>query len=417
MKIPKTIRTASGMLAAALMSVVMTGCGSKPQAPAPVEPGASAEPTIDVSLAPTPPMGFNTWNKFGCNVDEKLIRETADAMVATGMLGAGYKYLVIDDCWQVARGADGRIVADPQRFPGGMKALADYVHGKGLLFGLYTDVGPKTCAGRPASFGFEDRDAATYAEWGADYIKVDWCNADDLDPRVAYTKFRDALRRAGRPIVLSICEWGRNDPWTWAPGVGQLWRTTADIGDSWESVAWISNANSRLYEAAGPGHWNDPDMLEVGNGGMTRDEYRAHFSLWAVMAAPLMAGNDLRNMTDETREILLNREVIEVDQDPLGVQGRIVIDRGYGGQVWMKPLSDGSRAVAFLNLTPKELELYVRWSQIGIPPGPARVRDLWAHKDLGVHSDLGMHFDQRFQAVVPAHGVVLVRIRPGNPGN
>jgi len=413
MKTTTIFRTASFILAAALVLFAPIGCGSKTQAPAPAENVKSGGPVIDVSLAPTPPMGFNTWNKFGCSVDEKLIREMADAMVATGMLEAGYKYLVIDDCWQVARDASGRIAADPQRFPAGMKALADYVHGQGLLFGLYTDVGPKTCAGRPASFGFEDIDAATYAEWGVDYVKVDWCNADNLDPRVEYTKFRDALRRAGRPIVLSICEWGRNDPWTWAPGVGQLWRTTADIGDSWESVVWIINANSRLYEAAGPGRWNDPDMLEVGNGGMTRDEYKAHFSLWAIMAAPLMAGNDLRNMTEETKDILLNREVIEIDQDPLGVQGRIVIDRGYGGQVWMKPLADGSCAVAFLNLSSKELELYVRWAQIGIPAGPARVRDLWAHKDLGVHSDPGMHFDQRFKATVPPHGVILVRIRTG----
>jgi alpha-galactosidase len=357
-------------------------------------------------------MGFNTWNRFGCNVDEKLIRETADAMVSTGMLAAGYKYLVIDDCWQVARGADGRITADTERFPGGMEALADYVHAKGLLFGLYTDVGPKTCAGRPASFGFADIDAATYAEWGVDYVKVDWCNADDLDARVEYARFRDALRKTGRPIVLSVCEWGRNDPWTWAPGIGQLWRTTADIADTWESVVWIINANGRLYEAAGPGAWNDPDMLEVGNGGMTFEEYKAHFSLWAVMAAPLMAGNDLRAMSEETKSILLNAEVIAVDQDPLGVQGRIVVDRGYGGQVWVKPLADGSRAVAFLNYAAKELELYVRWAQAGIPAGPAKVRDLWAHEDLGVHADLGTHFDQRFKAKVPAHGVRLFRITP-----
>ncbi len=396
-------------LATLLAIAVIMACG-----PGIERKEAAAEKMVaEPVLAPTPPMGFNTWNKFGCNVDERLIRETADALVETGMRDAGYKHLVIDDCWQVSRGADGRIVADPARFPGGMKALADYVHGRGLAFGLYTDLGPKTCEGRPGSLGFEDLDAATYAEWGVDYIKVDWCNADDLDARVQYTKFHDALRRTGRPIVLSICEWGRNDPWTWARGVGQLWRTTSDIGDNWESVAWIINANSRLYAAAGPGGWNDPDMLEVGNGGMTGDEYRAHFSLWAIMASPLMAGNDLRAMTDETKNILLNREVIAVDQDPLGVQGRVVIDRGYGGQVWLKPLADGSKAVAFLNLAGRELDLYVRWSQIGIPAGPARVRDLWAHKDLDVHTDTGKNFDERFTVKVPAHGVVLVRLRPG----
>ena len=362
-------------------------------------------------LAPTPPMGFNTWNKFGCDVSEGLIREIADAIVSTGMREAGYKYVVIDDCWQVARAEDGRIVADPERFPSGIKALAEYVHDKGLFFGLYTDVGPKTCAGRPGSFGFEDLDMATYAEWGVDYIKVDWCHADDLDPGVQYAKFRDAIRRTQRPIVLSICEWGRNDPWKWAQEVGQLWRVTADIQDTWESIVWIVMANSRHFAAAGPGHWNDPDMLEVGNGGMTFDESKAHFSLWAMMAAPLMAGNDIRRMSAETKDILLNREVIAVDQDPLGVQGRIVIDRGYGGQVWMKPLSDGSVAVCFLNLSAKELELYVRWSQIGLPPGPAEVRDLWAHRDLGVHADWGRHFDKRFKTMVPPHGVVMTRMR------
>jgi alpha-galactosidase len=404
------IKTAPTAAIAALLAAAITmACG-----PGSARKEASAEKEVaQPVLAPTPPMGFNTWNKFGCNVDERLIRETADALVETGMRDAGYKYLVIDDCWQVSRDTNGRIVADPERFPGGMKALADYVHGKGLLFGLYTDLGPKTCAGRPGSAGFHDIDAAAYAEWGIDYIKVDWCNADDLDAPTEYAKFRDALRRTGRPIVLSICEWGQNDPWTWARGVGQLWRTTSDIGDDWESVVQIIGANSHHYAAAGPGGWNDPDMLEVGNGGMTGDEYRAHFSLWAIMAAPLMAGNDLRAMTDETKSILLNREVIEIDQDPLGVQGRVVIDRGYGGQVWMKPMADGSKAVAFLNTRDKELDLYVRWSQIGIPAGPARVRDLWAHKDLAVHTDTGKTFDERFEVKVPAHGVVLVRVRPG----
>ena len=407
-------RTPAGAIAVLLVAAVFAACGP---GKAGKEPGAVAPTTAAAAPAPvlaaTPPMGFNTWNKFGCEVDETLIRQTADAMVETGMLDAGYKYLVIDDCWQVDRGADGRIVADPKRFAGGMKALADYVHGKGLLFGVYSDIGPKTCAGRPGAAGHFDLDAETYAEWGVDYIKVDWCNCDDLDAPAEYARFRDALRRAGRPIVLSICEWGRNDPWTWAKGVGELWRTTADIGDNWASVVWIIGANGLHAGAAGPGGWNDPDMLEVGNGGMTFDEYKAHFSLWAIMAAPLMAGNDLRTMTDETKSILLNKEVIAVDQDPLGVQGRIVIDRGYGGQVWMKPLADGSKAVAFLNLTDRELAQYVRWSQIGIPPGPARVRDLWAHEDRGIHIDTGAKYDERFEVKVPAHGVVMMRIRPG----
>jgi alpha-galactosidase len=403
-------RTAIAAIAAAALFAAC-GPGSARNDAAPVEPSAKngAAPAAAL-LAPVPPMGFNTWNRFGCDVDETLIRQTADAMVETGMRDAGYKYLVIDDCWQVERGADGRIIADPKKFAGGMKALADYLHSKGLLFGLYTDIGPKTCAGRPASAGFFDVDAATYAEWGVDYIKVDWCNCDDLDAPSEYARFRDALRRTGRPIVLSICEWGRNDPWKWAKGVGQLWRTTADIGDDWESVVWIVGANSRHAAAAGPGGWNDPDMLEVGNGGMTFDEYKTHFSLWAIMAAPLMAGNDLRAMTEETRSILLNKEVIEVDQDPLGVQGDVVIERGYGGQVWMKPLADGSKAVAFVNYGGRELAQYVRWAQIGLPPGPARVRDLWALQDMETHSDTGKHYGERFEVKVPAHGVVLVRI-------
>ena len=358
-------------------------------------------------------MGFNTWNRFGCDVNEKLIRETADAMVSSGMREVGYRYLVIDDCWQVKRDDHQRIVADPERFPSGIKALADYVHAKGLHFGLYTDVGPKTCAGRPGSFGYEELDARTYAEWGVDYVKVDWCNADDLDARQRYTLFRDAFAKTKRPIVLSICEWGRNRPWEWAGDVGQLWRTTADIEDRWENIVWILNANGRHAQAAAPGHWNDPDMLEVGNGGLTTEEARSHFSMWAMMAAPLMAGTDLRAMSEETRAILLNHEVIDIDQDPLGAQGRLVLDRGYGAQVWMKLLADGSRAVAVLNLASKEADLYVRWSDIGLPLGTtAEVRDLWAHRNLGPHTDTGKHFDERLKVHVAPHGVALLRIVP-----
>jgi len=392
----------------ALVLVLDGGAGLAANQPAPSRAPAAL-------LSPTPPMGFNTWNKFGCDVSEQLIRETADAMAANGMRDAGYRYVVIDDCWQVSRDASGRIVADPQRFPGGMKALADYVHGKGLKFGLYTDLGTKTCEGRPGSLGHHDIDARTYAEWEIDYIKVDWCNADDLDAREHYTMFRDALRKTGRPIVLSICEWGRNRPWEWAGGVGQLWRTTSDIRDRWESVVWILNANEAHASAAAPGHWNDPDMLEVGNGGMTAEEYRSHFSMWAMMAAPLITGNDLRAMSAETRSILLNEEVIAVDQDSLGVQGRKVLDRGYGAQVWVKPLADGSRAVAVLNLSEKEADLYLRWSDIGLPPGAASVRDLWAHLDVPAHADNGKHFDERLKLKVPGHGVAMLRVKTLTP--
>jgi alpha-galactosidase len=370
-----------------------------------------AEEAREALLAPTPPMGFNTWNRFGCDVSEELVREMADAMVSSGMRDAGYEYVVIDDCWQVDRGEDGRIVPDPERFPSGMKALGDYVHGHGLKFGLYTDVGPMTCQGRPGSLGYEEVDAVTYAEWGVDYVKVDWCHADSLDAPTHYARFRDAFAATGRPMVLSLCEWGRNRPWEWARSIGQLWRTTADIADRWESVLWILHANERLHEAAGPGHWNDPDMLEVGNGGMSLEEYRAHFSLWAMMAAPLMAGNDLRTMTDDERDILTNPEVIAVNQDPLGVQGRVVLDRGYGLQVWAKPLADGAVAVTLFNQRHEAYEGYVRWADVGLAPGPARVRDLWTHADLGVHEDTGA-YDRRFRARVPPHGVVVLRITP-----
>lgn len=373
--------------------------------------GPSSNSEQAAVLARTPPMGFNTWNRFHCDVSEDLVRETADAMVDSGMRDAGYAYVVIDDCWQVDRSPEGEIVPDPQRFPSGMEALADYVHDRGLKFGLYTDAGPMTCQGRPGSLGYEEEDARTYARWGVDYVKVDWCHADSLDAPTHYARFRDAFRATGRPMVLSICEWGRSRPWHWAPDIGQLWRTTSDIADRWQSVLWILNANERLYDAAGPGHWNDPDMLEVGNGGMTLEEYRSHFSLWAIMAAPLMAGNDLRSMSEETRDILTNAEVIAVDQDSLGIQGRVVLDRGYGVQVWAKPLQDGSVAVALFNQRADSLGAYVRWGDVGLGPGPAAVRDLWAHRDLGIHDDSGAYED-RLTTRIPPHGVVMLRISP-----
>ena len=244
-------------------------------------------------LARTPPMGWNSWNKFACNVSEQLIKEIADAMVATGMKKAGYQYVNIDDCWQVSRDSAGNIVADPARFPGGMKALADYVHAKGLKLGIYTDAGTMTCEKRPGSLDHELQDAKTYAAWGVDYVKIDWCHTEGLDPQKQYAKFRDALAQCGRPIVFSICNWGRNQPWTWGPATGNLWRTTGDIQDNWASVLKIlDNPSQQHAEAAGPGGWNDPDMLEVGNGKMTDAEYRSHFSLWAMMAAPLIAGRE-----------------------------------------------------------------------------------------------------------------------------
>jgi len=305
-------------------------------APLAMPAGSRSQATPD-SLAPTPPMGWNSWNKFFCNVSEELIKSVADAIATNGMKDAGYQYVVIDDCWQVSRDASGNIVADPQNFPSGIKALADYVHSKGLKFGIYSDAGSKTCAGRPGSQGHEYQDAVQYALWGVDYLKYDWCNTGKRNPEEAYATMRNALTATGRPIVLSIREWGTAKPWLWGKEVGgNLWRTTGDISDKWESAAKWSDGTCCAYgmvnildqqvgleSFAGPGHWNGPDMLEVGNGGMTLPEYRAHFCFWALLAAPLIAGNDVRSMTAETREILINKEVIAVDQDTLG--GKVAV--------------------------------------------------------------------------------------------
>ena len=367
----------------------------------------------DNGLAKTPPMGWNSWNKFACNVSEKLIKEMADAMVTSGMRDAGYVYLVIDDCWQIERDAQGNILPDPKRFPSGMKALADYVHSKGLKFGLYSDAGTLTCQKGPGSRGYEFQDARQYAAWGVDYLKYDWCSTSTQNAQASYSIMRDALLKAGRPIVFSICEWGTAKPWLWASDVGNLWRTTGDIQDCWDckrdwggmGVVHILDLQDGLESHAGPGHWNDPDMLEVGNGGMTSTEYRAHFSLWCLLAAPLMAGNDLRSMPADVKEILTNREVIAVDQDPLGLQGRRV-KRDGDREVWATQLADGSRAVVLLNRGSQPAEVSVSWTDIGYPPHlSANVRDLWAGKDMG-------KLTGKFSAEAPSHGVVMVTIKP-----
>jgi len=386
---------------------------ARPALAAPILLAASALANAGDGLALTPPMGWNSWNKFGCDVSEKLIKGAADAMVASGMKEAGYRYVVIDDCWQVSRDAAGRIVVDPERFPSGMKAVADYVHSKGLEFGIYSDAGTKTCAGRPGSKDHEAQDAKTYAEWGVDYLKYDWCNTEGQNTRDAYARMSQALRASGRPIVFSICEWGSTSPWLWAPGVGHLWRATGDIQDCWDcsrswggmGVAHIIDQVADLHPYAGPGHWNDPDMLEVGNGGLTPAENRAHFSFWALLAAPLMAGNDLAAMTPQVREILTNREVIAVDQDPLGMQGRKVRDDG-AREVWVKPLADGGKAVILFNRGTEESPIAARWEDVGLAPGAkALVRDLWTHADVGT-------FEGRYEAKVEPHGVVMVKITP-----
>ncbi len=333
-------------------------------------------------LALTPPMGWNSWNTYGCNISEATIRKQTDAVVASGMKDAGYSYVVVDDCWHGDRDAAGNIQANPDRFPSGIKALADYVHSKGLKFGIYSDAGARTCQNRPGSRGHEFQDAAQYATWGVDYLKYDWCHGESLDARAAYETMSDALRATGRPIVFSICEWGTHQPWQWAASIGgNLWRTTADIDGSWASVLNILDQQADLTEFAGPGHWNDPDMLEVGNTGMTDDEYRSHFSLWAILAAPLMAGNDLTTMSPVVSAILTNREIIAVDQDVLGIEGRRAVKLG-DTEIWVRPLADGSQAVVLLNRSAERRDIRLDWSTLHLPDYVTMdVRDLWLHQN------------------------------------
>ena len=368
---------------------------------------------LDNGLAKTPPMGWNSWNKFACNVSEDLIKGAADALVSSGMRDAGYQYLVIDDCWQIDRDANGNIIADAKRFPSGIKALADYVHSKGLKFGIYSDAGTATCQHRPGGRGYEFQDARQYAAWGVDYLKYDWCDHGTQNSEASYSLMSAALKKSGRPIVFSLCEWGSTKPWLWARDIGNLWRATGDIVDKWDGkekwgglgVVQILDQVNGLESFAGPGHWNDPDMLEVGNGGMTTTEYRSHFSLWCLLAAPLMAGNDIRNMTPEIHDILTNKELIAVDQDALGIQGHRVKQSG-GLEVWSKQLSDGGRAVALLNRTGADAKIAVAWTDLGYPDSlPASVRDLWAKHDLGTQKG-------SYAVSVPSHGVVVLRIKP-----
>jgi alpha-galactosidase len=323
------------------------------------------------NLAPTPPMGWNSWNRFACNVNEQMLRDAADALVSSGMKDAGYTYIVVDDCWHGQRDSLGFIHADPVHFPSGIRALTDYVHSKGLKFGIYSCAGNKTCAGRPASRGHEYQDALTYARWGVDYLKYDWCDTEGLNATGAYTTMRDALYSAGRPVVFSLCEWGSNKPWLWAPKVGHLWRTTGDIapvfsGDKkygdWTAlgVLHIIDLQKEIRKYAGPDHWNDPDMLEVGNG-MSVNEDRAHFTMWCMLAAPLMTGNDLTKMNSETSKILTDKDVIAIDQDPLGIAGFMFSVKD-SVETWFKPLTGGDWALCFLNRGLKSARVEFNWT-------------------------------------------------------
>jgi alpha-galactosidase len=360
----------------------------------------------DNGLARTPPMGWNSWNKFAGRVDDAAVRGMADAMVSSGMRDAGYQYINIDDTWEAGRDAQGNIQTN-KKFPN-MRALADYVHGKGLKLGIYSSPGPNTCAGYEGSYGHEAQDARTYAEWGIDYLKYDWCGArtlytDDEMPAV-YQIMGDALRATGRPIVYSLCQYGRLDVWKWGADVGgNLWRTTGDIRDAWDSMTRIGFSQNDLAAFAKPGHWNDPDMLEIGNGAMSDDEYRTHMSLWSILASPLLAGNDLRSMTPSIHDILTNREVIAIDQDALGRQGARVWASAAGDQeIWTRPLADGSVAVAAFNRGAASAQITVRWADIGVAAHGA-VRDVWTHAVVEARGP-------QYVAAVPSHGVAMWRV-------
>ncbi|WP_171991054.1 NPCBM/NEW2 domain-containing protein [Streptomyces sp. JHA26] len=401
----------TGLLCAAgLAAPTAAAAPTAREEPAPAPDGGTApngELAPDDGLALTPPMGFNNWNSTHCRAEfnEAMVKGIADIFVAKGLKDAGYEYVNLDDCWALPqRGADGKLVPDPVRFPNGIDAVADYVHAKGLKLGIYTSAGTKTCdsTGMPGALGHEYSDAQQFADWGVDYLKYDNCNNQGVDAVQRYTTMRDALRATGRPIVYSICEWGENKPWEWAGDLGHLWRTTGDINDSWGSMLSILKKNLPLAEYAGPGRWNDPDMLEVGNGGMTATEYRTHFSMWSVMAAPLLIGTDLRKASDETFEILGNREVIAVDQDPLGKQGTVVSSEG-GRWVVAKEMRDGSRAVALFNESDSPQRITTSAEAVGLPDAAGyTLRDLWRHESS--------HTAGTLSATVPAHGTVLLRV-------
>lgn len=380
-----------------------SGTGDRSAAERPSPAGAK----LPDGLARTPPMGFNNWNSTHCRADfdEAMVKGIADIFVEKGLKAAGYQYVNLDDCWALPeRDANGKLVPDPERFPNGIKAVADYVHAKGLKFGIYTSAGTKTCnsAGFPGALGHEVSDARQFADWGVDYLKYDNCNNQGVDAKKRYIAMRDALKATGRPIVYSICEWGENKPWEWAADVGHLWRTTGDISDNWSSMLAIMKQNLPLAKYAGPGHWNDPDMLEVGNGGMTDTEYRTHFSMWSIMASPLLIGSDLRKATPETFDIIGNREVIAVDQDPLGRQGEVLSSEG-GRWVVAKEMKDGSRAVALFNETGTAQSITTSAKAVGLPEADGyTMRDLWKHQSYNTAGAIS--------ATVPAHGTVLLRL-------
>jgi alpha-galactosidase len=384
----------------------------------------SSELPLKHDIGRTPALGWNSWNTFGCNLTDQLIRDMADAMVATGMKDAGYEYINIDDCWQGERDARGYLTAHPERFPHGIKAVADYVHSKGLKIGIYSDAGNKTCAGYAGSRGFEYQDALTFAEWGIDYMKYDWCNTENINPIGAYTTMSQALAKLERPILFSICEWGDNDPWLWAKELGHSWRATGDIYNCWDCAfnhgSWASlgvlkilDRRENIRKYSGPGHFNDYDMLEVGNG-MTEAQDRSHFSLWAMLASPLIAGNDLRSMNETTRKILTNKEIIAINQDKLGYEALRMLDTGKLN-VFIKQLENNEWAVLFLNRTDSTMDYTHDWEYYPMKDDDKGVslnfsekkfnyRDLWKGTKGNTLKPLKLK--------IPANDVVVLRLTP-----
>ena len=363
-------------------------------------------------LALTPPMGWNSWNTFEVDIHEDLIKQTADVLVSSGMKDAGYEYIVVDDGWEaMKRDADGNLVPDPEKFPSGMKALGDYIHSKGLKFGIHNCAGNTTCNGMPGGRGHEYQDARLYASWGVDYLKYDWCDHGTADSKETYKTMRDALYAAGRPIVFSLCEWGNTQPWLWAKDVGHLWRTTGDITDCYNcqgeydmGMRFIIQLQDGLEKYAGPDHWNDPDMLETGNPGLTLAESRSNFSIWCMLAAPLMAGNNLLAMTPEILSLLTNKEAIAIDQDPLGKQASKYMDHP-SKQIWTKELSNDKWAICYHNPGDQTITLRINWKHFGFLTGEYQIYDVWQDKVLGTTA-------QNREMDIPSHDVIMLKFTP-----
>jgi alpha-galactosidase len=367
---------------------------------------ASIIPAQAQEVAATPVMAWSSWNYYTCKVNDAAVRAEANALVSTGMAVAGYNYVIVDDCWQGERDAAG-VLHPNSKFPD-MKALADYIHSKGLKFGIYSSPGPKTCAGFEGSLGHEEQDAASFAHWGVDWLKYDLCSfkGSATEQIAAYKRMHDAIAKTGRKMVYALCQYGNDRVWTWGASVGgNQWRTSRDITDNYDRMSLNGFGENGLEKFAGPGHWNDPDMLEVGNGGMSFDEYITHMSLWCILAAPLLAGNDLTHMTAETLEILTNREIIALDQDALGVQGHRLSQQG-PLEVWIKPLADHSSAVTLFNRGETTMPITVSLADLGLT-GAVAVRDLWAHNDLGLYQG-------ELTRDVPSHGAMVFKVRAAN---